>query len=346
MKRKTKILIFSVIALIVIAITATCFFTGRVKYNVHTHSGTRVISVVDGVATPQESTFSFTLKKDGTYLIDTAIKANEPGIIIGYLLSDEDGNTLLVFSAESCTIDCSPRKLAAGDYTLTLHYFTNQADADKFFEKYEGSNTDTPSKDETTDWNYDFIKNGEREITYSLVIEKSYNLLHLSFVFGVLIGLIFVVILLTVTKKGDSLRCKYDERQELAKGRGFKYAFFTMLICNFIVFLLNLIEMLPFADISIWIAIICMASISVYVCYCIWNDAYFALNENCKSLIIIFSIGGIANLGLGILAFIRNVAIQNGKITFQSLNLFCGIMFLVIFATMFLKKICTDGKDE
>ena len=50
---------------------------------------------------------------------------------------------------------------------------------------------------------------------------------------GLLIGGIVVVIILKLTKEDGSVKCKYDERQQLVRGIGFKYGF---LCCSSIIF--------------------------------------------------------------------------------------------------------------
>ena len=51
----------------------------------------------------------------------------------------------------------------------------------------------------------------------------------LGFIFGVIIftAIIMIPMLIGITKD-KKLKRKYDERQELIRGRGFKYAFYTM----------------------------------------------------------------------------------------------------------------------
>ena len=66
---------------------------------------------------------------------------------------------------------------------------------------------------------------------------------------------------------------------------------------------------------------------------------YFALNEKKGCFIAIAVVGGMINMVLGVWAFVSGVAFSNGQLTFRSLNLFCGIMILIIGGVMLLKKI-------
>ena len=39
---------------------------------------------------------------------------------------------------------------------------------------------------------------------------------------GILVGLLLMVVILKLTKTDGSLKCKYDERQQLVRGKGFQ----------------------------------------------------------------------------------------------------------------------------
>lgn len=159
---------------------------------------------------------------------------------------------------------------------------------------------------------------------------------------GVIIGIIIVLFILKYTKTNRKLKCEYDERQELVRGRGFKYGFFTMLIVA--------------ACTEAWSAFIenaiinhftstmltCFSGITVYAIYCIWNDAYFALNEKRKSLIIVFAFVGIYNLILGCVNIFQHLTQNTGLIT---ANMICAVMFIAIFIALLLKS-RKDQKDE
>ena len=62
------------------------------------------------------------------------------------------------------------------------------------------------------------------------------NLSHaLGFILGVtLITGIIVAMLMFFTSRDKKLKRKYDERQELIRGKAFKYAFYTVITMNMI----------------------------------------------------------------------------------------------------------------
>lgn len=175
-----------------------------------------------------------------------------------------------------------------------------------------------------------------------------------EYISGILVGsitgfLVLIVCLYIVVKKGKTdgkLRCEYDERQELSRGRGFKYGFFTLLILNMLVAFYSEIASQPIADVfGTQITTSCIG-ILVYVTYCIWHDSYFALNERRKPLLIVFAVVGIANFILGfsnVLAHDREMAssdMMNGIG-----NIMIGFMFLAIFVVLLLKEI-KDRKED
>ncbi len=101
-----------------------------------------------------------------------------------------------------------------------------------------------------------------------------------------------------------------------------------------------------YAEAEVTAVINCFLGISVYVAYCIWNEGYFALNENKNRLMTIFIFIGIFNCIISAASFIQGTMVQDGKLTYHSLNFFCGLLFVVVFVTMILKKIFKDGKDD
>lgn len=172
------------------------------------------------------------------------------------------------------------------------------------------------------------------------------NLNGILVLFGIIAGILLGVFLQRKTRTDNSKKCRYDERQEVIRGKGFKYGFFTILICNGLSVCMKIAEVSLFAELELPIIIGSLIGIGVWVVYCIWNEGYFALNENKGRIMILFVTAAIMNFCVGAHALVHGIAIQDGKLTYQSINFFCGLLFIVIFLTMFLKKVYKDGKDE
>lgn len=162
---------------------------------------------------------------------------------------------------------------------------------------------------------------------------------------GIVIGLVLVAIILKVTKKDGSIKCKYDERQELARGKGFKYGFFTLLIYNVILaFGISAHETaLNHIIVMMLILLGCGIALAVYVTYCIWKEAYISLNENKTRVLIAFILLAAANFMMGFVS-IYNTA--NNEVSLGWTNIFCGCLFLEIFIAMGIKKLADQRKEE
>jgi len=171
-----------------------------------------------------------------------------------------------------------------------------------------------------------------------------------GFIVGLLIvaviSVIFILVFLKATKTDGSIKCKYDERQELVRGRGFKYAFFTMLIYNFVIPMFELCDIELPADGTALFMLGAIFGLLVYVVYAIWNEAYFSLNENPKAVMIGFAFIGLLNLGFGIARMVEGTFLTDGKLTYTSMNFMLGIVFMIIFITLAAKQMVNKREED
>lgn len=167
-----------------------------------------------------------------------------------------------------------------------------------------------------------------------------------GFLSGFLVSVVLVLILLKWTRKDRGRKCKYDERQEIVRGRGFKYGFFTMAVCNILYGILDMTIERKVIDTFAAIFICVAAGMLAYIGYCIWNEGYFALNENPKRLMVVFTILALANFGLFAIQLSHGEVIKNGVLTASSINLWCAIEFFGIFVIMFVKKLHDKREAE
>lgn len=168
----------------------------------------------------------------------------------------------------------------------------------------------------------------------------------LGFIFGVLIvSAIVVVIILIATKEDGSIKCKYDERQELIRGRAYKISFYIMLICNFIYVMLDEVyDKLPI-ETSLYMALVVILCVGTHAWYCIYNGAYIALNENTNRIIVALSLVGLFNIVLGITSLVKGEWVEDGMLTFNCSNMACGCMLLITVLVIIAKRI-HDKKEE
>lgn len=122
----------------------------------------------------------------------------------------------------------------------------------------------------------------------------------------IFIALLIIFFILTLKQ---SKKSNYDERQELIRGRGYKYGFLTILSLDAIFLILNgqvkvsslLMIMIPL-----------FAGVWVFSMYTIWNSAYFALDQNKVKLFSwIFVIVGVVNCIKGIEGLIKKTLMDS-----------------------------------
>lgn len=163
---------------------------------------------------------------------------------------------------------------------------------------------------------------------------------------GLVVGIILVIIIMKTTTKDHSTKCKYDERQQLVRGKGFKYAFFTMMIYNFFFGLcFEFIFEKQIMDTGASMVLGATIGMMVYAIYCIWNEGYISMNENPKKVMAALAIVGAANLCIGIAELSGGQLIENGMLTIRSINLLIGMEVLIIVAVQ-LVKFALDKKEE
>lgn len=126
-------------------------------------------------------------------------------------------------------------------------------------------------------------------------------------IFSIIFMALLIVFFIFTLKQ--SKKSNYDERQELIRGRGYKYGFLTILSLDAIFLILNgqvkvsslLMIMIPL-----------FAGVWVFSMYTIWNSAYFALDQNKVKLFSwIFVIVGVMNCIKGIEGLIKKTLMDS-----------------------------------
>jgi len=173
---------------------------------------------------------------------------------------------------------------------------------------------------------------------------------YLGFALGafvaVIIGVLFIFAMKKYTKTDNSLKCKYDERQQLVRGTGFKYGFFTLIFYNVAAAFLISVEKRQYVEHAALLLAGILLGVFIYGAYCIWNESYFSLNENPKRVIIVFALIALLNFGVGYRGFLHGVLIEDGMLTVNCLNIFCGVLVLMLFFVMVAKHICKEKEEK
>ena len=156
--------------------------------------------------------------------------------------------------------------------------------------------------------------------------------------FGIVTALIIFAVIWKFIKK--SMKGTFDERQELVRGRGYKYASFTMLSLLVIDLLLESLDAFETLPVTRMLAIFIMilAGVMVYALYCIKNDSYFGVGTDSRTyravmwiVIVCKAVSGFTGLKEG--------AMEDGKLAFGPCAslLFC-LAFVIIMISIGIKQ--------
>lgn len=304
------------------------------------------VVVKDGVPEPGKSVQQLKVLEGGRYTFHLNCKTDKEGLLTGCVLYGDKGESLFHCAGEEMEAASTGILLNAGTYTVEFRYLANQIDwADFFRGRGEITGLDSYVFQENGIWNIDLkygLETGGRRSGY-------YYLGMLSgFVFA-----IFIIIILRwiVGKMGGRIEvpCKkdsYDERQLLARGKAYKFAFFTLIFYMSIISLVSEFNGISWfmSFCGIWLGV-CL-SIMVFAVICILEDAYMSLYENAKGVIMVFTVVAVMNMGVAVRIILDREGhplLENGKISVDYLNLVVGVMFCIILA-VFCGKVIYNKK--
>ena len=154
---------------------------------------------------------------------------------------------------------------------------------------------------------------------------------YLGVLAGIMVGL--VVVIISRRAKNGGMKCEYDERQVIARGKAFKYGLFSLI--GYLV-LYGIIQDMTgvywgkgLVGVSLGICI----SVAVFAVVSIWNDAYFSLWENPKRYVTIF----LAAFALNFPPAVRVILHREQEVDYGYINLFLSVTLLIVLVVMGLK---------
>lgn len=164
--------------------------------------------------------------------------------------------------------------------------------------------------------------------------------------FGVAVGIAIALFLLIIsrTKHVNNSRFfpKYDERQQVARGKAFRIGFFSFLVLLAIRAVLSDANVnLPLTPAALDITCILLGCL-LQVIPAILMDAYVALNEQFHRVLALFVLLGVSNLLIGIRSLYTGSAFTNGKLNSSISNLLCAFLFFILVLIMICHKHVTD----
>ena len=158
---------------------------------------------------------------------------------------------------------------------------------------------------------------------------------------GILIGLVLAVALILIANNNRKFKTEYDERQLRVRGDAYRYAFYSVIICEVILLILAIGEFtLPIPEYVLHFGGILIGCL-VLSGYCIWKDAYWGLNNNRKRYGIILVVAGLLN------ALPLYMALSTGSGSdFPYVNMLTCIMLLVVGIELLLKHFLDQHSEN
>ena len=163
-----------------------------------------------------------------------------------------------------------------------------------------------------------------------------------SYAAGLAFGIVTALIIFAVVWKfgRKSMKGTFDERQELVRGRGYKYACFTMLgllVLDLLLESYGAFETMPVTR-TLAIFFMILAGVMVYALYCIKNDSYFGVGTDTRTYRAVMWIVIVCNAISGFLG-LKDGAMEDGKLSFGPCAslLFC-LAFVIIMISLSIKQ--------
>ena len=156
-----------------------------------------------------------------------------------------------------------------------------------------------------------------------------------GFIVGILIVAIVCGIAARIARKKGVGSGRYDERQQVARGKAFTWAYATLLIYLALWMIPRSLD-IPFfmESMSVWLG--ALLSIAVFVGYAIFHDAYFKASESPRAWIGIICVVGLANLVIGVIHLFQGETLADRL--YDNMNLFVGALFAVVLGCIVAKR--------
>lgn len=158
---------------------------------------------------------------------------------------------------------------------------------------------------------------------------------------GILAGLFAVALLF----KKKVLDMHFDERQERARGKAFQYGFFTFILTTY-AYGLSDVVLGTWCDVLAGVTICLAVSLCVFAVTCILKDAYLSLREKPRTVMTMFALLSLINLGFGGMYAYSGDLIEDGVLTFRAVNPIIGFATLVILIVYIVNHLLRSREEE
>lgn len=163
-----------------------------------------------------------------------------------------------------------------------------------------------------------------------------------GFAIAVLFALLVFIIVMEVKHK-RGVKDEYDERQELVRGKAYKYALFTLMIYLCADLVVGTIWR-AWAQPGVSSALGIFLSAGVFVAVCILNDAFLSLRQKPKQSIGMVLLVIACQMPSIILN--RDALIENGMLTYKVLPLGCAALFACELIMLLIHLRCEGNGDD
>ena len=163
---------------------------------------------------------------------------------------------------------------------------------------------------------------------------------------GIIVGLVIAFALLKAANTNHRMKTDYDERQQLIRGKGYMYAFYTILFYEVLMMIIDIGEFsLPIESYAVHCVGLIIGVIVLGV-YCIWNDVYWGLNNNRKRYTAIIVIAIVLNVIPIIRAIGSGEIATSGFDSFPIMNIMVIVWMAIIGLSAVVKKLFVKTEDE
>lgn len=157
--------------------------------------------------------------------------------------------------------------------------------------------------------------------------------------FAFIIPFVLILLVVITVKLMKKQKCNFDERQELMRGKAFKYAFFSILIYGATYTIISATLEKDFMTTAAALIIGMFIGLIVFAVYNIWNEAFFSLDKTPKAYISIMIITTVLSGYNGIISIKNGSITENGMLSIDSVSLACAITFTIILITTLVKML-------
>lgn len=168
---------------------------------------------------------------------------------------------------------------------------------------------------------------------------------HAGVALGISVGILAGLFAVALLFKKKVLDMHFDERQERARGKAFQYGFFTFIITTYAYGLSDVI-LGTWCDVLAGVTLCLAVSLCVFAVTCILKDAYLSLREKPRTVMTMFALLSLINLGFGGMHAVSPGLVENGVLTFRAVNPIIGFATLVILIVYIVNHLLRSREEE